>query len=140
MRLYVKQKLLFDASSLIYALKLKRVEILHNNYIQWLTVYETLNALWKNACLLKNININDALTIARVLSEIVKFMKVLDPHIHEEEILKTAQKLKVTVYDASYIVLAKSYNLILVTEDKKLKTKAENIVKTVSLNNIIKTH
>jgi len=44
---------LFDSSSLVKALKLRKVNLLARNYIQWLTVYEVLNALWKDAHLLK---------------------------------------------------------------------------------------
>lgn len=34
-------KLLFDASSLLYALKLGNLEILKKDYIQWLAVYKS---------------------------------------------------------------------------------------------------
>jgi len=38
-------KYLFDASSLIYALKLKKLEVLHGNFTQWLAMYESINVL-----------------------------------------------------------------------------------------------
>ncbi|RLE85419.1 MAG: VapC toxin family PIN domain ribonuclease, partial [Thermoprotei archaeon] len=40
-------KFLFDTSSMLYALKLKKLRVIYGNYIQWLTVYEVTNALWK---------------------------------------------------------------------------------------------
>ena len=101
----VSKKLLFDASSLIYALKLRKLNVLCDNYIQWLTVYETVNGLWKEAYLVKSIAIKDALTIAQVLREVIEYMNILSPHGWEEEILKIA--LKLGIYDAFYIVLAK---------------------------------
>ena len=58
------------------------------------------------------------------------------PHPYEDEILSAARELNITAYDASYIVLAKKNGLTLVTEDKKLRTKAEKIVKVVSLTQI----
>ncbi len=39
------ERLLFDASSLIYALKLRRPDVLRDNHVQWLTIYEALNGL-----------------------------------------------------------------------------------------------
>lgn len=133
----MKQYLLFDTSSLIYALKLKNLSILYNNYIQWLTIYEIINALWKEIYLTKSININGVHNIVSILSNIIDFMKLLSPHPYEHEILTIAKELEVTVYDASYIVLAKKHNLSLVTEDKELKTKANKLVKTISLNEIL---
>jgi len=101
--------------------------------MQWLTIYEVVNGLWKEAYLIKTLTIKEAIDVAKILREIISYMKILDPHKYEEEILETAYKLGITVYDASYIVLAKNKNLILVTEDSKLREKAENIVETKSL-------
>jgi len=39
------QRLLYDSSSLIKALKEREVDILAGNYIQWLTIYEVSNTL-----------------------------------------------------------------------------------------------
>ena len=132
------EKLLFDASPLIYALKLKKLEVLHGNYIQWLTIYETLNGLWKEAHLIGTISAEEATAIARMLGKIVEYMNILSPHGAEEEILQTALKHGITVYDASYIVLAKNKGLTLVTEDKKLREKVEKIIRTKSLKELVK--
>jgi len=61
---------------------------------------------------------------------------MLSPHPYEDEIPSTARELNITAYDASYIVLAEKNGLTLVTEDKKLRTKAEKFVKAVSLTQI----
>ena len=58
------------------------------------------------------------------------------PHPYEDEILSTARELNITAYDASCIVLAEKNDLTLVTEDKKLRTKAEKLIKAVSLTQI----
>ena len=63
-------------------------------------------------------------------------MKILSPHPYEDEILSTARELNITAYDASYIVLAEKNGLKLVTEDKKLRAKAEKLVKAASLTQI----
>ena len=127
---------MFDVCSLIYAFKLKKLDLLINNYIQWLTIYEVADGLWRGAYLIKTLTMKETIDIAKILREIISYMKILDPHKYEEEILETAYKLGITVYDASYIVLAKNKNLILVTEDSKLREKAENIVETKCLNEI----
>ncbi len=129
--------LLFDASSLIYALKLRRPDILISNYIQWLTIYEVINGLWKEARLIKSITTEDVITMIRVLRDVTKYMNVLSPQGCEEEILKTALKLGITAYDASYAVLAKNNDLTLVTEDKELREKAGDVVEVKTLAEVI---
>ena len=127
-------KLLFDASSLLKVLKEKRVDLLRGNYIQWLTIYEVLNALWKEVNLVKSVPGDRAVVFARVLSQVVGLMRVLDVRGLEEEILETANQLGITAYDSSYIVLAKVHGLTLVTEGTKLQSKAGGVVKVASLD------
>jgi len=129
--------LLFDASSLIYALKLRNLKLLYDNYTQWLAVYEVINALWKEASLIGGISFQEALKLIKIFTEVVEFMKVLSPHPYESDILAVANKLKVAVYDASYVVLAREKGLLLVTEDDRLRIKAKSLVKTISLNDIL---
>jgi len=133
----MREKLLFDASSVIYALKLRNLKTLCDNYLQWLTIYEVINALWKEATLTKAISMQEASEIVKLFTKTVEFMKILSPHLYEDEILSTARELNITAYDAAYIVLAEKNGLTLVTEDKKLRTKAEKLVKAASLTQII---
>ena len=129
--------MLFDASSLIYAIKLRKVEILYGNYVQYLTIYEVINALWKEVILTKTIQAEEAIKLCETLNKILNTMKTLSPLPYEEEILHTSIKLKITAYDASYIVLAKKNNLTLVTEDEILRRKAKEYVKTLSLEEVV---
>lgn len=126
-------KLLFDASSLLYALKLGNLEILKENYTQWLAVYESINALWKEV-LTKNLEREEALQIISILSNTLEFMNILNPQKLEEEIFKEAEARRTSAYDASYVLLARKHGLILVTEDKDLRKKALETVETLSLN------
>jgi len=128
--------LLFDASSLVYALKLKKLEVLYDNYTQWLVIYEVVNALWKEASLIGTLSLGEALKLVEIFTETLEYMNILSPHPYERAILALANKLKISAYDASYIVLAREKGLILVTEDDKLKAKAKNLVRTIGLNNI----
>ena len=131
-------RLLFDASSIIYALKLKRVEILHGNYIQHLTVYEVLNAIWKETYLVKSLSYEEAKKFIEIFAEVLEYLNILSIHPYESEVLKTAIDLDLTAYDASYVVLTEKNNLTLVTEDEKLREKASEKVKVMSLREVIK--
>jgi len=128
---------LFDTSSLLFALKLRRIDFLQGNYVQQLTLYETINALWKEVFLVKSISIMEALKIISILNNILDLMNILDLRGLEKDVLKVAVEHEVTAYDASYIVLARKHGLTLVTEDRELKNKALEIVKAVSLNELI---
>jgi len=130
-------KYLFDASSLLYTLKLRKIDVLQGNYVQWLTLYESINALWKEVFLVKSMNIMEALKLISILNNILDLMNILNLQGLEKDVLKVAVKHGVTAYDASYIVLARKHGLTLVTEDRELKNKALKIVKAVSLNELI---
>lgn len=133
----MNENMLFDASSLIYAIKLRKVEVLYGNYVQYLTIYEVINALWKEVILTKTIQAEEAIKLCETLNKILNTMKTLSPLPYEKEILHTSIKLKITAYDASYIVLAKKNNLTLVTEDELLRRKAKEYVKTLSLEEVV---
>ncbi len=128
--------LLFDASSLVCLLRLRNLKPLNNNYIQWLTIYEAANALWKEASLMGSIGMEEAYEMVKILSDVVDVMKILSPHPYEHEILAAASKLGIAAYDASYVVLANKNGLILVTEDAELRKKARNIIEVISVNDI----
>lgn len=130
------KNLLFDASSLIYSLKIRNLKQLYNNYIQFLTIYEVINAIWRESYLTKAITTKEAGELASIFNEVIELMKMINPHGYEKEILEIAWELGISAYDASYIVLAKKHNLILVSEDEKLKRKVGKIIKIVSLKEL----
>ncbi|MEM4230185.1 MAG: type II toxin-antitoxin system VapC family toxin [Thermoproteota archaeon] len=130
-------KYLFDASSLVYALKLKRLDLLDGNYVQWLTVYEVLNGVWKEAFLLGRLDKGKAVEFASILvAEALGLLNILEPRGCEREIMEVALKHGLTAYDASYVVLAEKHRLVLVTEDREFRRKADRIVKMVSLEEV----
>jgi len=120
----------------MYALKSHNIKMLNNQFIQELTIYEFCNALWKEVYLLKILDKRKATILVNVFSEILDLMNILSIRNYEEEILKTALTTGLTFYDASYIVLARNNNLILVTEDKTLREKATKYVGTKSLSEL----
>ncbi|PUA31211.1 MAG: hypothetical protein B7O98_09625 [Zestosphaera tikiterensis] len=127
---------LFDASSIIAALKQKKVGLLVNEYTQRLAIYEVLNALWKETYLHKSVTAAKAMELTSVIQWVFNSMRVLDVLKLESEVLRTALELGVTVYDASYIVLASVNHLTLVTEDRTLRQKGSVRVNILSLNEL----
>jgi len=128
---------LFDSSSVVCALRLKRIGVLAGNYIQGLAVYEVLNALWKEARVLRKISNDEAERLADVFIRLLGHLKILDPRGLESEIFKIAVETGLTVYDASYLALARRENLTLVTEDAELRNVANTMMTAVSLDELL---
>jgi len=127
---------LFDSSSLVYALKLKRIGVLAENYIQELTVYEVLNALWKETYVLRKMSIKEAESLLDVFIQLLSYLKILDLRGLESEVFKIAVETGLNVYDASYLALAHREKLTLVTEDVKLRNVASTMIQAVSLDEL----
>ena len=105
--------------------------------IQHLTIYEVLNAIWKETYLTKSLSRGEAERFIRIFAEALDYLNILLIHPYELEVFKTAVGLGLTVYDASYVVLTEKNDLTLVTEDEKLRKKASKKVKVVSLRKIV---
>jgi len=123
---------LFDASSFIKALKLGKPEVLVDNSIQWLTIYEVVNTLWREAYLLKFTSIDKVLQLVDIVVDVIRYMRIPSISNLEKEMLRISVELGLTAYDASYIVLAQKYGLTLVTEDRKLMSKAQKYINVTS--------
>ena len=127
---------LFDSSSLVYALRLKRIGVLAGNYIQELTIYEVLNALWKETYVLRKMSRKEAESLLDVFIQLLSYLKVLDLRGLESEVFKIAVETGLNVYDASYLALARRKKLTLVTEDVKLRNVASTMIQAVSLDEL----
>ncbi len=134
------EKLLFDASSIVYSLKLRKIRILAGNYVQWLTVYEVVNAIWKEVSLVGSLSLKEANELLEIFLEVIEHMTILEPRSYELKILSIALETGLTTYDASYVVLAREKGLKLVTEDSKLRERAEELVETSSLDQLLENH
>jgi len=86
---------LFDASSFIKALKLGKPEVLIDNFIQWLTIYEVVNALWREVYLPKFASTEKVLQLVDIVTDVVKYMKILSISNIEKEVLKV---INLTLY------------------------------------------
>ena len=131
-----KPAYLFDASSIVRAIKEVKLIPLAGQAIQWLTVYEVVNAFWKETSLLHKLSLEEAASLTNDFRELLRNMIILEPMGLEQEILKISLSKNITVYDASYIALAAKHNLILVTEDRELAHKASNIIDVANLGDI----
>jgi len=101
-------------------------------------MYKSINALWKEVFLMKSMKLEETIKIINVLSSVVELMSILNPHKFEEEIFMEAGLRGITAHDASYVVLARKYGLILVTEDSDLRKKVKEIIRVSNLSEIIK--
>ncbi len=129
-------KYLFDTSSVIKAIKDNMVEVLIDGYIQWLTIYEILNAFWKEVFLFKTLTMNDLSKIVKIIDRLLSLMKILGVRGLEKDVVNIALETGLTTYDASYIAVALNNNLVLVTEDKELFRKSRKYVKTLTISNL----
>lgn len=128
---------LFDSSSIFIAFKSDKEDLLLDNYTINLAIYELGNILWKETHVFQSMTMKDALDILDMLSEILSTMKIIEINSLKGEILKLAIKSGLTYYDASYAYVAKNKNLVLVTEDKKLRNALSRYaIKIMSLNQL----
>jgi predicted nucleic acid-binding protein len=89
---------------------------------------ECLNVIWKHAILLKDLSVEDTTTATQYLLQTFVRLNIAKTTDLAEQTMAIAQTLKIPVYDALYIALAKKKRGLLYTTDKKLSSTAEKIV------------
>jgi len=132
--------ILFDASAFLNIIRKEREKaynILVNSYVLTLTPYEIGNAIWKEAKLQKRISLKEALELLNAIFKVMRKIKIIEVK-YKNKVFKIAYTLRVTYYDASYIVAAAENNLILVTDDEKLLNKLKESEKILVKNFKIK--
>lgn len=83
-----------------------------------LTLYEVLNGLWKLHTRLRRIGLDEMRRAGRLAVELARYM-----HVHKlaeldvDEVASIAVESGITVYDASYIALARQLKLPVVSND-----------------------
>ena len=123
---------LFDASSIVNLVKRGIIKVFASGSTIDLALYESINAIWKEYKLLKRFDKDVALEFIGIISDIFEVIDIFSIKDLEEEVFKIASKERLTIYDASYVAIAKENNLILITDDWNLRNKASNYVKTMS--------
>ncbi|MEM0365136.1 MAG: type II toxin-antitoxin system VapC family toxin [Candidatus Nitrosocaldus sp.] len=122
---------LLDASALITLIKHGKIGTFDRSAILDLTIYESMNAIWKEYSLLKNLDDVTAFKLLNILNKIFNIVERISIVGYEEDVLALAYKEKITVYDASYICIARVRDLVLVTNDMRLRAVASRYVGTV---------
>jgi predicted nucleic acid-binding protein len=116
-----------DSSALLNIVRTlgsRALQRIKGSYTLTLTPYEIGNALWKEATLLKRVTLGESTYILSTVMQLLKFLHVVEPG-NVELTLDIAYKLRITYYDASYIVVAYELNASLVTDDYKLRRRVE---------------
>jgi len=132
------KRLLIDTSSLMLLMKTANIQteldLLRTSFILDLTFYEVGNAIWKETCLAKFLTKNESEVLRnRVQTVLARTDKILSEASNFQKILDISESEKLSFYDSSYLFAAKEKGLVLVTEDKSLKAKAE---KQVEVQNV----
>lgn len=87
--------------------------------------------------LLHGLSVGEAASPIEDFTELLREMTILNPCGVERGIVKIAVTKSLTVYDASYTVLARKHGLTLVAEGRKLAKASEGIEGSVSLDDTI---
>jgi predicted nucleic acid-binding protein len=134
---------LFDASAIIESIirgVFARRALPTNIYTLDLATYECHNAIWK---LIKRelITLEGGFSLAKSLSRLFKSVQIIKADIDSMlEVLKLAIEKGLTIYDASYLYIAKERGLTLVTEDERLIKKAIELgVKSMTVSDFLAT-
>ncbi len=133
-------KYLLDTSALyplVLRLREKLIEYLDVFSILDLTFYEVGNVIWKEY---KRGKIRNLIAVANLFQEILNSMQKIEVDSGVSEILKIAIKEGLTFYDASYLYVARSRGLKLVTEDSDLLRFQESISVEELLKELRDTH
>jgi predicted nucleic acid-binding protein len=117
-------KRLYDTSALLNLLLnkgSKSLSVLSGQAVLNLTTYEIGNSIWKISHLQKKITGEEACVILDACLRVMSNMKVLDIKDAEEDVKELSSDTGQSFYDSAYLIVAKKYNLELVTDDKKLQ-------------------
>jgi predicted nucleic acid-binding protein len=133
---------LLDASAFMILIKKANVqstiERLQDSSILDLTYYEVGNTIWKESILTKFLTPDDTNSLQKMAQAILmKTDRITSEPDSFEKILEIAKIEKLTFYDSSYIHFAKEKGLKLITEDKKLKVKAQKHVNVQTITTLI---
>ncbi len=130
-------KYLFDASALVNLVKKGYLKPLLEAVTLDLAIYGSLNAILKENILIKKLGDKLASKYIRILTEIFGFIEVLSIKGYETDIYEMARDRGLTIYDASYVVVAYKNKMILVTDDQRLRRKTRGIIETLSTEDLI---
>ncbi|MEM1611488.1 MAG: type II toxin-antitoxin system VapC family toxin [Sulfolobales archaeon] len=123
---------LLDSSAIINLVKRGELKVFARSHTLDLALYESLNAIWKEVYLVKNIKRETGLKLIEIISKIFSVVEIHTVRGSEKEIFELSLNEGLTIYDASYIYIAMKEKLMLVTDDKRLREIASKYVKALS--------
>ncbi len=101
-------------------------------------MYESLKAVWKEHVLQKMIDADTARGLVEILRGALGAVPLESIRSVEKEVYELALKEELTVYDSSYLYIARRDKLTLVSDDNKLLSKASRHVRTARTMDILK--
>jgi len=124
--------LFLDSSAIAVILRRlrgKAAEIIRGGATLDLAGYELGNVVWKECVLKGSTTLEEAVKRAEDVAKILEIMRIESVEYTENfvEVMKISARLKITFYDASYLHIAKKNNFTLITGDKELEEKANEI-------------
>ncbi len=102
-----------------------------------LTIYEMGNILWKEGYLSKNLTKEEVASLASTTQQTLALVERIS--IGSQDLVRTlelAENEGLTFYDASYLQAAVDRNLLLVTEDGKLRRAAKKHVTVLAASDL----
>ena len=138
---FVVDASVFLPLAITYGRNLKSVLEKYKFHVLDLTCYEVCNGLWKESVKLHRIDGVAASRLCRYFKEVVKrYVKVHSIlELDVEKVMKIALEYGITVYDASYIELAREYGMPIVSNDRDILDNAPKLgVKVYDLESFIK--
>jgi len=124
--------LFLDSSAIAVILRRlrgKAAEIIRGGATLDLAGYELGNVVWKECVLKGSTTLEEAVKRAEDVAKILEIMRIESVEYTENfvEVMKISARLKITFYDASYLHIAKKNDFTLITSDKELEEKANEI-------------
>ena len=106
------------------------MDLIKGEYVLDLTFYEIGNALRK-LHLDGKLTLEDAKSLMNVMTSLMDriIIVIRVSELNLSEVLRKAVESRITFYDASYVIAARSRELILVTDDVKLAQAASKEVR-----------
>jgi len=136
------KRLLIDASSLMLLMKTANIQTeldyLRKSFLLDLTFYEVGNAIWKESYLTKFLTKNESEVLRnRLQTVLARTDKIPSEASNFQRILEISESEKLTFYDSSYLFAAKEKGLVLVTEDRGLRVKAEKHIEVQNVATLL---
>ncbi len=120
----------YDASAILNLLEEGILPNFHDSSTITLAIFEIGNAVWKHVHLTKKLSQHEGEIIILSATKMIEKMSLIN--IEVVDAWKLAIKEGLTYYDASYLQVALSSKSELITDDKRLRDRAEKYVKVSS--------